>query len=328
MINYIYTNRHFQSWPSWQIVYEWEDILAERLDIPVKESPCNKNFGYKILNKISKSITEFDYSGIIQNLKFTDKYFLCFEMSPKKQFSFSNHRNSVPIIIDFWKNYDIKTFIKYYKKCSTVFISSLEVLNYLKINKCTLNLKYFPLSLPDIYKLEPEKVFEKQYDVVIPGRANIVLWEYLKLFEKKYPEIKYAYQKNQNGKLYYVNNNNETIGNFQSRESYFKLLKLAKVCFYSTPGIDGGEKRTGGFNPITPRFLESLAAGCHVIARYVENEDSEFYQLHNICSPVNSYKEFEKQLIEAIYETESPVKRNASYLKNHYTSSRISYLEI
>ncbi len=49
--------------------------------------------------------------------------------------------------------------------------------------------------------------------------------------------------------------------------SYINLLRASKISFYSTPGIDGGEKRTGGFNPVTPRYLELLSAQCQLLGK-------------------------------------------------------------
>ena len=246
-------------------------------------------------------------------------------MLPKFYKSFSNHNNVIPIIVDFWDK-DVEEFNKYYKECSIILISSLEVFEYLRKNKSPLNIAHFPLSLPDKYKLNSEQTFNKKYDIVLAGRINPILWEYLKGFEKNYPDIEYVYQEIINGELYYRSNRNGIIGKYQSRSSYFELIKSARICFYASPGIDSGEARTGGFNPITPRFLEFLAAGCHVIARYPINEESSYYQMQAICPPINTYKDFEKQLSSALSSRNQPIKRNAEYLSYHYTSKRIPLL--
>ena len=35
----VFTDRHYQDWPSWHIVYEWEDELSHALHLPLKNSP-------------------------------------------------------------------------------------------------------------------------------------------------------------------------------------------------------------------------------------------------------------------------------------------------
>lgn len=323
----IYSDRHFQNWPSQHIVYEWEDEIAKSLKIPILESPFQNNYITKIVSRIWKNAFKNDLTGGLDGINCRKGNFLYFEMTPKKFRSFSNNRNAIPIIIDYWERENVEYLNHYYRKCQFILISSLEVLNFLKKNNCNLNLMHFPLSLPDKYHLEPSQIFKKHYDIVLAGRTNPVLWEYLKKYEHMHPEIEYLYQEQQNGELYYRSNKHGIIGNFHRREEYINLIRSAKISFYSTPGIDGGEKRTGGFNPLTPRFLELLSAGCHVIARYVHNEESEFFQLESICPSVNSYEEFEKQMNFALNSKDQPIKRNSDYLLKHYTSMRIDTLK-
>lgn len=38
----ILSDRHYQTWPSWHIVYEWEDEISQILQIPIAKSPNNK----------------------------------------------------------------------------------------------------------------------------------------------------------------------------------------------------------------------------------------------------------------------------------------------
>lgn len=323
----IYTDRNYQKWPSWDIVYEWEDEISNRLNIPINNTPYIRGFFARIVSKLFRKVIHND---LIENYWYANKDFnyIYFEMYPKHFKSFSNQKNVIPIIIDFWNNEEvINDLIKYYKKCPFILVSSLEVLNHLKKSNCYLNLIHFPLSLPDKYRLGPNQTFKKKYDVVLAGRTNPILWEYLKNFEFTHPKIEYLYQEHQNGELFYRSNKNGIIGKFQSRVEYINLIRSAKISLYATPGIDGGEKLTGGFNPVTPRFFELLSAGCYVIARYPQNEESEFYQLDTICPSVNNYEDFSKQMNFALNSNELPIKRNSEYLKKHYTSTRIDILE-
>lgn len=321
----IYSDRHYQTWPSWHLIYEWEDEISNLLRIPILQTPYLRNPIHKKTNKILQKLLHFDLTSIKNSANENDIN-IYFELAIKNFRNFSNQSKTIPIIIDFWGVKNAVSLNRYYRKCPYILVSSLEVLNFLYKSNCSLNLIHFPLSLPDKYRLEPNHTFEKKYDLVLVGRTNSVLWEYLKKYEIAHPELEYLYQEHKNGELYYRSNKIGIIGKFQSREEYINLIRNAKISLYATPGIDGGEKRTNGFNPVTPRFLELLSAGCHVIARYPQNEESEFYQLDTICPSVNNYEDFSKRMNYALNTHELPIKRNSEYLNKHYTSTRIDIL--
>lgn len=323
----ILTDRHFQNWPSWHIVYEWENELSNLLKLPLKNTPRIKsNFIYRNFKRIDNRLFKGKLDFFLNTLLITVKYSLYFEMSVQNHKRFSSSRKVIPVIVDFWGKTNIEHFKKIYADCPLLLITSLEVLNFLKENHIKNKLIHFPMSLPSIYKLMPDQIFKKEYDIVLAGRINGVLWDYLKQYEIHHPEVEYLHQIEKEGELYYVSNKRGIIGNFHTRSEYMNLIKSAKVAFYSTPGIDGGEKRTNGFNPVTPRFFELLSAGCHIISRYPKNIETDYYKLETICLSVTSYADFENQLDIALISA-PPTKKNAEYLNNHYTSSQIEILK-
>lgn len=327
----IYSDRYYQTGANYHLVYEWEDELARDLKIPIQNSPFpSDNIFTKISGKIGNRFFSNDLTSLFNKQKLDEGKYLYFEMSPKKTISFSNYKNAIPVIIDFWNKSNIESFKYAYRKCEYLLVTSLEIMKFLEKENLGSKLIHFPLSLPDKYKIDPhnsDQKFHKKYDIVLAGRTNPILWSYLKEYEKYNPDLEYLYQELQKGELYYRSNKNGIVGNFHSREDYIGLIKSAKVSFYSTPGIDGGETRTEGFNPITPRFFELLASGCHIIARYPNNEESEFYQLDTICPSIKNYEQFKKQLDLALNSKTQPIKKNAEYLSNHYTSTRTYILK-
>jgi hypothetical protein len=250
---------------------------------------------------------------------------LYFTMKPQAWGSLSTRSNAIPIMVDFGKHVDLRLFYRAYSNCPLVLISSLEVFNFLEHNACPLNLHHFPLSLPDKYRVTPDGNFDKKYDILISGRPNPVLMEFMRRYEQEHQDIEYLYQSWHEGTYSYISNKTGVIGVFNDRPSYMNLLRAARVCFYSTPGIDGGEKKTGGFNQVTPRLFEFLSAGCHVVARYADSDDTDFFQLKEICPSVDSYDAFSARL-EAALQSPPPTDRNSEYLKKHYTSNRVTLL--
>lgn len=332
-LNYIYSDRYVQDWPSWQIVYEWEDEINRGLDLPIVRTPHYAgSFITRVLTKSFKLI--FGKNNIPPYLiKFSfffteglfNKKCLYFLMSPRFNIDFSSSYYVIPVIIDFWIADRVEEFKEAYQACPFLLVTSLEVLDLLNKHNFPNKLIHFPLSIPDKYAIAENDKIDKKYDVVLAGRPNEVLFEYLKAYETKNPDLEYVYRDIVKGVFHFYSNKTGYLGMFNTRESYFELLKSAKISFYSTPGIDGG-KETNGFNPVTPRLFEILAAGCHVIMRYPENRETEFFQLSSLGTSVDSFSSFEQQMEKAL-NSPSPIKRNAKYLEDHYTSKRINILK-
>lgn len=327
----IYTDRVFQRWPSWHIVFEWEDVFRENLKLPLTDTQ-EAVILTKYVDKAARFLSRKICGNSYKLLSFADKYIyrqkaLYFEVYPRGPFYFTGSKNTLPIIIDFWKDKDLDQFYHTYENCSAILISSIEVYNYLVENRFPKKLYHFPLSLSDKYRLTSASKFTKVYDIVIPGRNNPVLWGYLLEYEKKFPEVEYLYQKQINGEFYYISNKSGVVGKFSGRDEYINLLRSAKVGLYSTPGIDGDEKRTGGFCPVTPRFFELLSAGCNVIARYPKNAETIFFELDKVCTLCTDYLHFENALTFALEEKHTDFEKIQAYLAKHYTSERITLLK-
>jgi hypothetical protein len=234
-----------------------------------------------------------------------------------------NRTDILPVIVDFFvaKDY-LNEFYNAYSKNPFILISSLEVFDFLNRNNCPKQIYHFPLSLPDKYKITSTTRFEKEYDLVLMGRTNPVFDDYLQRYIEKHKDFMYVYRILEGPIFNYYTSKGDLIGNIDTRESYIDLMRKSKIGFYSTPGIDGGEGRTKGFNQVTPRFLELLSCGCHVIARYKKNPDTDFYQLDKFSLNIVSYDEFEKAVDKAL-STKVDMKMYSEYLENHYTSKRV-----
>jgi hypothetical protein len=329
----IYTDRHFRRQVSQQIVYEWEDELASSLSLRLKKSPLPKNrpeannsLVYSTFKRWDSKIFKGRLNYLLNQLKAykaNDSFY--FEMYPKYYRNFSNSKKVIPIIVDFWDRNKVAEFNSFYQNCPCLLVTSLEVLHFLKRRGNRNKLVYFPLSLPTKYKLIPDQVFEKKFDIVLAGRVNHVLMSFLKKYERIHPEIEYVFRDGKNEDACYRSNQCGELGKIQSRSDYFNLIRAGRISFYSTPGMDGGETRTNGFNPVTPRFFELLAAGCHILARYPNTAETSFFRMDAICPSINTFEKFEYQLDNAL-QSSQPIKRNAEYLKDHYTENRIDRL--
>lgn len=313
------TTRQFEKWASFDIVYEWEDDFKRCLNLKLE---------YKKAWHI----------GTLRRLPFVNlfaRYWrntFCFEMSPfLGDVRLDNSVKVVPCIIDFFlREAEMPKFIKNYSKHKIVLLSSRECLDfvndYIEKNKVAcFKTGHLPLSISDKYAITPYTIFDKQYDLVLMGRQNPVLEEFLKTYLETHKDLVYVYWKFVNGQLIHYTNKGECLGNIDTRDKYISLMRKARCGLYSTPGIDGGEARTNGFNQVTPRFLELIASGCHVIARYKMNADVSFFELNKFSPSVETYEQFESMLDNA-RTTDVNMKLYSDYLQKHYTSLRASQL--
>lgn len=301
----------------YDIVHEWEDIFASSLNLPLVQD--NKNIRSKYL------CLKFPFiAGLLQTCKPSFLY----TMLPLGNPPGNNKKNIVTCIIDFFlkEEKELQRFYNTYCNNPVVLISSKEAYEFLKSVNCPLKIEHLALSISDEYKINESTKFDKVYDVVMVGRQNKVLMQFLEQYKNDHPDLTYVYRK-QNGKNWeYFDSSGLSLGNLPSRSDYISLLRKAKIGLYATPGMDGERPNTNGFNQVTPRFLEYLACGCHVIARYPKNADTNYYELEKFTSNIDNYDAFAKAMDFARSHNVN-MAMYASYLQNHYTSVRAEQLK-
>lgn len=311
----IITQRSYETRPSYDLVYEWEDILLSHLDVKF-------SYDKEIRNK-NKWVRRIPFSRYL----LTSKPAFMFQMIGMRSVS-CNKKNIVPHIIDFFIKdpKELKRFYSRYSEAQAVLVSSKEAYDFLCNNKCPLPLHHLALSISDKYALTTESSFSKEYDLVLMGRQNPILENFLKTYISDHPDFVYVFRKQENGEFNYYTSKGKKIGNINTRKEYIDLMRKAKVGLYATPGIDGGEVRTNGFSQVTPRLLEYIACGCHVLARYTNNSDTDYYELNSICPSIDTYEDFAKRMD---YCLNNPVdmKFYSDYLAKHYTTVRAKQLQ-
>jgi len=324
MLESILTNRRHQTWPSWDIVHEWEECLSQELNLPLLHlSHSGNGFLGRVNNRLS-SLPFYRQLRHWRSSAATHGIALVFHLQPHRYVP-AHH---IPVIIDFWKHQNLNEFISAYKSCALVLISSREVYDYLLDKGCPVNIEHWALSLPDKYLNHEALLVEKDIDIIQPGRQNQVFSGYVDGLLKAQPNLHYVYQKQTGGELCYYSNQ---YGNMQigvTRKDYFSLLARSKIALYSSPGLDGGKHRTGGFNPVTPRLLECISQYCHVLSRYENNSDAQYYQLKDKCLNIKSQGQFIESVDGLIKSRLTQQDRidNYNFLKPHSTKLRARQL--
>lgn len=315
-ISQILTTRSVSSGKDYGIVNEWEDIFSDLLNAPLY---------YDNWKKRDKTIF-WKFPWIAAFFQTNEPTFT-FVMLPIASPHGNNKKNIIPCMIDFFCRDDdeLQQFYKRYDKNPLVLISSKEAYDYLVSVNCPLNIKHLALSISDKYRIDDKTTFEKRYDVVMLGRQNKVLQEFLNEYSEHHKDLTYVYGKKEGRYFRYYDQDGADMGCMTSRDEYMNLMKQSRIGLYATPAMDGGRTDTNGFNQVTPRFLEYMVSGCHVLARYPKNSDTDFYELDRMSTRIETYKQFETAMDE-LRNIEVDVPRYSRYLKNHYTSVRVQTL--
>lgn len=308
------------------IVYDWEDILAEGLGIDIIKRTA---FEFKFDEKCRK-IYQYTHIPLYRIFNLFDRQrgnaVIMFDVSTKRQDGIYNNKKYIPCLVDYFldeSNYYL--FLKAYSHNPLVLVSSKEVYDYLIKKKCPLNIYHFPLSLPDDF--QPIDKVEKKYDLVMFARQNPLLVKFIDRYEKEHPDFILVRRKYENGHyIYYLSSTGEVVSVCDSREEYIKLVRSSRIAVYTTPGIDGTRTDANGWNQVTPHFLEEVAGMCHIIARYPENADTKWYEMDRICKCVETYEEFSK-MVDQYRNDEVDYEKYTEYLKKHFTTQRVTLLK-
>lgn len=312
--------RRFNTWRSWQLVYEWEDVFGKELKLLTIPY-----FDDKLYNILGRCYHVFPLHLLFKKFSFV------FEMLPKRGLkSHLNNKNVIPCIIDWYlkTEEELSSFFKRYSNHKMIIVTSMQAYKYLCSIKTPIPFRHLPLSLSDKYKITPNTKFDKDVDVVLMGRQNPVLLGWLEQYKKENPELIVVSSKRETDNYDYYTSEGSFVANAVGREQCINLMKRSRVSLYSTKAMDDDytDFNTNGFNQVTPRLLECIATGNHVIARYKDNEDTDYYEINSICPHTDSYDSFKKQMD---YALSHPVdmKFYSEYLEKHYTSTRVKMLE-
>ena len=317
-IKQIYTHRYNSGQNYAQpIIYEWEDVIAKETQVPIVKYP----FLSKVANRFNI------HTSLIGPHKDTFRYVI----NGRNYDEPMNNKHIVPCIIDFFENNDqLHEFYRKHSRNQIVLVSSPFDYQYLKEKNCPLEIGLFAYSLSDKWAIE-NNIIEKKYDIVLTGRQDPLLYSFFKEYVKRHPDVSYVkrgqeLENDTNKTKEYYLNGKDCIGAVETREKFMQLQAQGKVTLYGVQGyLDGFTK---GFYHMTPHFLEIIACGCHVIARYpsgADGVDAQFYEFDKFSPSVTTYDDFESAMDMAL-KTDVDLNKYSCYLKKHYTSVRVNEL--
>lgn len=318
-LNRIYSYWDGENTPSHKIVLEWEQILSKELDIKIV-------IGSRLWDKICWHIENWHLTPIYHNILPKGELRLVFEMCARLKMRCQFDKNTIPVIIDYWlEDKFIPQFFEAYGKCPLILVTNREVYELLNSANPPVPVEHWPLSFPDQYAFKGVENYKKEYEFTIIGRPNPFFVRMLNLYCDRHPDFTYIMN---NGNIHdrkYYTNRGDYVAEGKSRESYLDMIRKTRISCYTTPGLDESKKDSDRFNQVTPRVMELLCNGCHVIGHYPMTADVKWYRLNEIVPNINTYDEFEYQL-DRMRVTDFDIGKMKSYMSRHYTSVRASML--
>lgn len=281
----IVSERSYRHWPSYHVVYEWEDILAQQgINLVIRSNDLFHKV-YRRVNRILRNRIKPQFS--VKGKKYNIRWIM--NARGYKEYT---ETNSVPIFLDFPVDM-VSEINQATAKLPFYWVTCMDIYEKL-IEAGSENVHFIPLSISDKYRTG--RVPEKSIDVIQFGRKNPKLHEYMLEYCKEKPGTEYVYQ-TEDGSLTYVSTTRGNLGKFDRREEYFQMMSACRVSLVSSPGMDNS-RDFGGIDFITPRFYESAVNYCYMIGRYTDNEEARVIGINRLCPCIENYSEF-KTILES-----------------------------
>ena len=313
-----------------QVVYEWEDILATVLKIPkdtvsipildkIYHQPVNRFLQKFIRRSFLRNYVDISLNYLLRKKK--NIYYINYQLYVIDVVNhFVYQPNSIPIFIDCFREM-VDCIPVLCKKNPLLFVTDYEIFLHLKTKAIGEKTRFVPLSISDKYF--QEGVPAKKIDVLQMGRQNPVLHKWMLEVTRNYPHIEYVYAHKKNEvHAYFSTTRGWLTDKTDTREEFMDFLSTARISLLSSPGMDGGDKtRTGGFNPVTPRFYESAVNYCYLIGRFPDTPDFIYNEVLSVCERPEDLQQFESLVLKMLSIPFSSQEKYEPFIKKHLTST-------
>lgn len=147
----------------------------------------------------------------------------------------------------------------------------------------------------------------------------------------EHPNVEYIYAEYdpQTKHLTYYSTKRGIIETPETREEYMTMLRRAKICLLSSPGIDNTRPMAEGIDYPTPRFYETAINYCHMLGRYSEDHEEFHLQgIDSVCHNIKSYDQFKDLCDEIMIGNKALNKKTYDeFISKHLTSNWIKELQ-
>lgn len=315
--------------PFRDIVYEWENEISSRENIPIisiehskwydRTKNGQRSFLNRLMTRVHKDL------GVIKKTDFSkDTYlFICTILDDA---AYAEKLNCIPVFIDIWED-SIERVCRKSKKLDAYFVTSLDVYNMIRNTDSNSNVNYISLSVPDKYL--QKTIPNKNIDIIQVGRKNGQLHEFATKYCEANKEVDYVYCDNggTTGKLEYFSTKRGSIGSLKARDEYVELLKNAKIFIMSSPGANHNRNEIFIDLP-TPRFYEAAIFYCHMVGIHSGHEEFETQGVNKVMRIADDYDTF-KNILDDILLNDCQVDKETydMFINQHLTSTKFNEIK-
>lgn len=237
----ILTERKYNQGISRQIVYEWEDDISQKWNVPFEYMDSYKKHPIaRVLRKlkIEKPIswrenknTLIFFAMNIDLLRIITWYIL----------------NVIPVLLDVTLD-EIDELYKLTKNLPCFFVTALKIRDVLLEKYPECKVCYIPQMASDHYLKES---ISKDFSFIQFGRRNPVLYEFALKYVNKHRGTTYLYrcENPEEGMEQSENGFKKRIGVIKDRDNFVKILEKSKICLCSTPLMESTREFGDGMKP-------------------------------------------------------------------------------
>lgn len=320
-IDGIISLRKIKREPFRDVVYEWEDDFIEKnyLQISLKKELLGNSTVMPGLSALTKYINSHSAVAPINCKK---KVYIAF-ITIVTDFEYILYDNCIPIFLDLGLA-NVDWIIRKFKNGRVFCVTSLDIYREIKRRDENLKMIYMPLMISTKWANSDRK--QKTIDIVQVGRKNDKLHEYALRYVTEHPDMEYVYSDKDgtSGALLYYSSKRGCIGKVETRNDYMNLLRNSHFTLVSSPGIDSPSEWVKGIDFPTPRFYESVVAGCKLLARYTKNDEFMQQKICDISTYIDSYEDMKKAISEDLNNKDGFDRKRKEFVAIHTTDQWFS----
>lgn len=300
-------------------MHGWEDDMADACGIPLHyRNRIGNRFATRVLFRRTL------YPHLPKSRRGTYKF--CFLMNAPLSFNFFSGPDYVPYVIDAWKP-DLWRIEEFCRFNEFVFLGSLEAVEELK-GRGLQNVHYLPVFVSEKERCDVYPA--KDIDLFAYGRNHAVMNEWIdRLWADKQLHMVRCL-KDAEGNVVAQSNKKGKLGNLSGRSDLLNFLRRSFYTAVSSTGNDEQNKEnralTGGYSPVTPRFLECTVSYSQGVGLFPDNPDFRSVGMKEVAINTPCFESFE-QTIRNKNDVSFLKEKFDAFLERHWSRKRVEQIE-